>query len=287
MRGVSTLVILGVLSLGSLIALPQTALAACVSPPSGLVVWWPGDGNANDIAGANSGVLQNGATFAPGQVGQAFSLDGFDDFIEVPNSASLGITDEITIDAWVKIASPGGQFFPQHYVIDSRDGIGGGYGLNVDTELIQFWIGDFFPNYPSTVQVGQWHHVAGTYDGSNMVVYVDGVVMGSFSPTTNLIPSTAPLFIGQRFTFTERFDGLIDEVEIYGRALAASEIQAIFNAGSDGKCKPDGDGDNDGDNTLLIAGIIGAVIAAAAAVAVAAAIVKRRRRRPPLPPPLQ
>jgi hypothetical protein len=68
--------------------------------------------------------------------GSALEFDGGDDYIEVPYDDSLAITDEITIGAWVNIANAVGA--GQHYVVDSRDGTGGGYGLNVDTELIQF-----------------------------------------------------------------------------------------------------------------------------------------------------
>ena len=76
--------------------------AVCVTPPSGLVSWWPGDGSANDIVDLNDGTLQNGATFAPGKVGQAFSLDGTDDYVSVPDQSdwTLG-DDEFTIDLWV------------------------------------------------------------------------------------------------------------------------------------------------------------------------------------------
>ena len=48
----------------------------CAQPPAGLVSWWPGDGNAQDIIGPNDGTLQGGATFAPGVVGEAFKLNG-------------------------------------------------------------------------------------------------------------------------------------------------------------------------------------------------------------------
>ena len=53
----------------------------CTPPPTGLVSWWPGDGNPNDIQDSNDGTLQNGVTFAAGKVGQAFSFDGVDDFV--------------------------------------------------------------------------------------------------------------------------------------------------------------------------------------------------------------
>ncbi|MEI2725303.1 MAG: LamG domain-containing protein [Verrucomicrobiota bacterium] len=65
----------------------------CVAPAAGLVGWWRGESNADDWAGANAGVLQNGLGFASGEVGQGFSLDGVNDFISVPLSASLNVGD--------------------------------------------------------------------------------------------------------------------------------------------------------------------------------------------------
>ncbi|MDZ7369489.1 MAG: DUF1349 domain-containing protein [candidate division KSB1 bacterium] len=74
----------------------------CVNPPSGLVSWWPGENNANDIQSSNHGALQNGATFATGKVGQAFSFDGVDDYVSVPDNTNwdFGMND-FTIDLWL------------------------------------------------------------------------------------------------------------------------------------------------------------------------------------------
>ena len=55
----------------------------CVSPPSNLVSWWPGDGNAGDIVSGNNGALKNGVTFGTGIIGQAFSLNGVNQFVLV------------------------------------------------------------------------------------------------------------------------------------------------------------------------------------------------------------
>jgi len=75
----------------------------CVQPPPDLVSWWPADGNSNDIVGSKNGTLQSGATFAAGQVGQAFSLDGVNDFVLVPNLDA----PSLTFDAWIKRARTG------------------------------------------------------------------------------------------------------------------------------------------------------------------------------------
>ena len=68
-----------------------------------MVSWWPGEGDANDIQGNNHGTLQNGATFAPGMVGQAFGFDGVNDYIVVRDSTNLNFnsTSSITVDAWM------------------------------------------------------------------------------------------------------------------------------------------------------------------------------------------
>src|ERR1041385_5294121 len=69
----------------------SSARADCLPPPNGLVSWWPGDGNANDIVSGNNGALQNGATFTAG-VGQAFLLSKGDAFVQVPNAPGLNPT---------------------------------------------------------------------------------------------------------------------------------------------------------------------------------------------------
>jgi len=80
----------------------------CVSPPAGLVAWWPGDGTANDIAGINNGSLHNGATFAPGKVGQAFSFNGTSSYIRIADNPSLHFTSRMTVEAWIYPTSASG-----------------------------------------------------------------------------------------------------------------------------------------------------------------------------------
>src|SRR5204862_3772869 len=83
----------------------RTLLA--VLPPADLVSWWRAENNAADFTGSNNGILQNGTTFATGMVGQAFNLDGNDDFVDVPDSASLdAISSAITVEAWIKPEVP-------------------------------------------------------------------------------------------------------------------------------------------------------------------------------------
>ena len=218
----------------------------CTPPPSGLVSWWPGDGNANDIQDGNNGTFVNGATFAAGKVGQAFSFDGIDDFVQVADNTNLQPT-RFTIDAWIKTATIPEPIKPAFILARAGPNGFNGYDLSVYytsgvatlvVRLDQFTFGSASGN--TNVADGNWHHVAGTYDGTTVNVYVDGVLQGATTYTAGVgYVSGDPLLIGkrQRVANTSNFNGLIDEVEIFNRALSASEILGIFNAGSAGKCK--------------------------------------------------
>ena len=96
---------LGSTSLGFVAITSQAGAQTCTPPPAGLVAWWPADGNADDIAGGNDGVAQNGANFVPGQVEGSFSFDGIDDRIEVPDSTLWTFGSDFTIDLWTNFAS--------------------------------------------------------------------------------------------------------------------------------------------------------------------------------------
>jgi hypothetical protein len=262
--------ILAVLSLCFLLCfLPnatQAAFPACVPPPSGLIHWWPGEGDAADIAGNNDGTLLNGVTFAPGMVGQAFSFDGVNDNISAPSLSSSEVTTQVSVDAWV--FSAGGEHYYQG-VISTKPG---DIALRMTRQSDDMSTALGCPNthalfFQVVTEMGYkeakacftknvWHHVAGTYDGTSVRLYIDGHLVTSPSgvvsetPHSGMLSMATPVFIGsykeggEVGQGAELWSGLIDEVEIFNRALDASEILAIFNAGSAGKCKaPDTDGD--------------------------------------------
>src|SRR5262245_25144575 len=79
--------------------LEDRTVPTAVPAPAGIVSWWPGDGDASDLIGSNDGTLTNGAGFAAGMVGQAFSFDATDDVVDVGGSAS--VQGARTIEAWV------------------------------------------------------------------------------------------------------------------------------------------------------------------------------------------
>lgn len=239
-------------------AKPSTG-PSCVAPPAGLVSWWPGDGDASDIIGGNEGSALYSADFVPGKVGSAFRLDGVDDRVQVADSPSLDITGDITLDAWFRSDGPNGGM-----IINKENPAGPvrtGYALHVNPPFpassaatansvaVNFFspTGDHvgvnsrvsgdLTNYND----GVFHHIAGTYSVADGVarLYVDGQLLGTSTQASiaSIGTNDLPLIIGARDGSPLPFAGLIDEVEIFNRALSAAEIQGIFNAGSAGKCK--------------------------------------------------
>lgn len=206
----------------------------CVTPPSGLVSWWPGDGNAVDIVDNNHGALQNGATFAPGMVGLAFSLDGTDDYVSIPN-LDMNV---FSFEAWVKrdrIDVPG--FDRLLMSVDC-----GGWGVYFDGDNTVRLTHTCYSNVGSggIVTDFEWHHIAVTYDGFTAYFYLDGTLDSSSPYGVSFNSQNGGNYsIGSRGA-SEFFKGLIDEIRVYDRALSGAEIQAIFAAGSAGMCKDDG-----------------------------------------------
>jgi hypothetical protein len=252
---------------------PTAHAQTCTAPPSGLVAWYPGDGNANDIQGGNNGTLQNGTTFVPGKVGQAFHFNGANQFVQVANTPTLNFakTNSFSIDAWIRTTETVHNIFVATKQLNSVPFTG--YGLLIgngeapacdasnptppgagvltaflDNAQSSFCPPDHYLSVRGTTHLndGQWHHVAMSYDGSSSAagvkLFVDGAAESALVQSDNLgtgsIMSSASFTIGSRDNGGVPFNGDIDEVGVFNRALSASEIQAIVNAGSAGMCKP-------------------------------------------------
>jgi hypothetical protein len=217
---------------------------ACAVVPSGLISLWPGSGTANDIIRANSGTLANGADFSGGKVGTAFDFDGVNDYVQVNDSRSLDVSSGLTIEAWIKTSGTADYSRILEKFYDAAvGGNNNGFAVGFHTSgTMRFDVGNGLGSYavalnPAVVTDGLWHHVAAATDGAHAVLYVDGVA-GTAPSLSGFWPNTTrPLYIGRDSAFSDRFfSGLVDEVSIYNRALSATEVQAIYNAGSAGKC---------------------------------------------------
>ena len=254
-----------VLSLLVTFGIIQSAAAqtTCIDPPAGLVAWWRGEGNAQDSVGSHHGALQGGVSFVAGKVGQALSFNGAaDSFITLPNSPDfVPVGNQLTIDAWIKPDFTAANEFDT--ILTKRDGCSGsgiGYFLGVGKEGSGYAPGTVFltmstasgdaviPSGDTVVpNDGQFHHVAGTFDGAMMRVYLDGQLIGQAARAEPILPTTsAPVISHHGGSCSQRAVAVMDEIGFYNRALSDAEIQAIYAAGSAGKCIPVLDTDNDG-----------------------------------------
>jgi VCBS repeat-containing protein len=275
----------------------QAMAQSCVEPPAGLISWWAADGNADDIADGNHGTLVGGATFATGEVEEAFLLDGIDDFVDAGNAPNLHVSGgDFTVDAWVRfnaITGPGGLGVPpgDMAIVDKMlsgssplfHNLDGWRLLKQDDNRFYFCLGGgslnrcgdpaytVFSTTPAVV--GEWFHVAAVKSFSSFAIYVNGVQEDIRSPVPSFLDTNSVnLRFGSHFIAgvagnpTSFLNGLIDEVEIFNRALTAEEIAAIYNSGSAGKCKAnnppvavDDSYSADEDTTLAVAppGVLG------------------------------
>jgi|GEM_PF-6290462 len=233
----------GVCQTGLQFCQPPAAAEGCTPAPSGMISWWPGEGNANDVQDGNHGTLQNGAGYAAAKVAQGFNLDGLDDFVLVPSAGNLGGMSRLTIDAWVRFDRPPQGGFGE-FIVSSP-----GYLIARDTIALRGVVsvgGGVIEVTAPPINDNNFHHIALVYiaglagDNSVLQLYVDGSVVGTRNtPTTGVISTAAgPLGIGRGpGTAGSALDGVIDEVEIFNGVLLQSEIQAIYNAGPAGKCR--------------------------------------------------
>jgi len=218
----------------------------CVPRQKSLVAWWKAENDALDSVSTNHGTLANSPAFAPGKVGQAFAFDGVNQSVVVPDHPSLNPTLELTLECWFfahayppswgwDLLSKDGEYAgPRQYLLTI--GPAPHYGLTPHVGVP----GGFFNFVGNTsVTLSNWYHVAMTYDGAELKLYVNGQLDGSRWVSGPLITSTEPFRIGGGAPPGQaqyHFPGLIDEVSVYERALDSNEIAAIYQAGSAGKC---------------------------------------------------
>ncbi|OGG54873.1 MAG: hypothetical protein A3F84_13180 [Candidatus Handelsmanbacteria bacterium RIFCSPLOWO2_12_FULL_64_10] len=202
---------------------------------------WAGEGNGNDSKGGSHGALQGGVSFAPGVVGQAFSFNGTNGYVKVPASANLPYgSSPRTFMMWV-YTRPTSWARNQNTVFHfGGNGTspsfqsGSTFGLDMDVHPnMEFytWGNDILFN--AGVPQEGWVHVAVTYDGGTVRIYTQGQQRAAQPMALNTALTNLEIgaFIGSPAFGGLYFDGLIDEFMVFNRALSASEIQTIYNAG--------------------------------------------------------
>lgn len=224
------------------------ATTRSLSALPGLVAAWSFDEGTNNTAGDSSGGghtgTLNGPVWTAGRYGEALQFDGVNDTVLVADAAALDLTAGMTLEAWVRSSSTlaGWKVIMQKetdaWFLNANTGggnhlgVGGTFAGSCCTVL----------DGPAALPVNQWTHVAGTYDGAMLRLYVNGVAVANVARTGNLQVTSLPLRIGGSTYAGEYFPGLIDEVRIYNRALSLAEIQQDMTT----PVAPAADGDGDG-----------------------------------------
>lgn len=182
-------------------------------PEDGLIVYLPQDGTVY------------GANYVPGIVGTALSFDGVDDYVEYE---SINISGGFTFSGWFKSTSSA-----SYQTIINVDGSStGNPQLRLHQSKVQF---RFYASNDITsndaYSDGEWHlATGGLNDNGNYFLYVDASYQGSATPSDN-INWTGYLRSG-RYTSYDYYNGLIDDVRVYNRALTEEEIQILYKQGS-------------------------------------------------------
>ncbi len=185
---------------------------------------------------ANNGTL-SGATRVAGRTGSggALSFDGDNDWVTVADSPSLDVTTALTLEAWVRPSALGGW---RSVLMKERAG-GLAYSLYADNGVDGSQPAGtiFFGALPdqsvrgtSPLALNVWTHLAVTYDGTTMRLYVNGVLTAAQPQTGSVTTTARPFRIGGNGVWSDEFfSGLIDDVRVYSRALSAAEIQTDMN----------------------------------------------------------
>lgn len=213
------------------------------SGENGLVGYWEfnqGKGNiARDSSGkGNDGTIE-GATWVEGKIGKALEFDGIDDYVDCGNNMSLDITGAITIEAWVKFTDVSQEY--QHILEKGPYGKGGfRIFWNYKGTPHKFYFatsdGTEHGGYTSRkiLQNNVWYHIACVDTLSEVYFYLNAQRETLYSGTHTITETPYNLYIGKRSN-RNFFNGTIDDVRIYSRALTESEIKNHYMASGEGR----------------------------------------------------
>jgi hypothetical protein len=205
-----------------------------------LIAWWKfdeGEGDtAYDSAGNNDGTLTNGPVWTPSGINGSLSFDDVDDYVEVADDDCLDITDEITLSAWIRPRNTSA--VDEQFIVSKWD-VSSSYGMRLESANPRFFlmagsskIAKTYTDLNTSPDV--WAHVVATWDGQTMKAYLNGTVSEQNEPFAGIINiSDAPVAIGFNPGYDgglggAYFDGMIDDVRIYDRALSPNDISELY-----------------------------------------------------------
>jgi len=195
-------------------------------------------GIAADSSGnGNDGTLIGDPQWVQGKINGALDCDGNGDYVNCGYDPLFDVTtNEVTVCAWVTIRSIPGDW---RAAVAKGESAWRLSNVNYDPRFhfgITIWTASDTASIDGVTAVGydEWHHACGTFDGENINVYLDGVLDASATTTEPIGTVSTNVFIGNNPESTERYwDGLIDDVRVYDRALTAEEIQVVMLGGEE------------------------------------------------------
>jgi outer membrane lipoprotein-sorting protein len=204
----------------------------------GLVGWWKLDEGSGNIAVDSSdkgldGILVGDTSWVDGIVAGALAFDGDGDYVDVGKDPAFDITQQITVSAWIKVDA----FDREFQAIVTKGDSAWRLQRNWKNNTLEFACtgivvpGNKWGSIHCAVDVndGRWHHAAGTYNGSQICLYVDGKLDVSSTASGTIKINNQPVYIGENSERPNRFwNGLIDDVRLYSYALTTDEVAAIY-----------------------------------------------------------
>jgi hypothetical protein len=224
-------------ALCALLVIPAAAQVPSYVPTDGLVGWWPFNGNANDESGNGNDGVVNGATLTEdrnGAIDAAFSFDGINSLISIAHNTSITVSNNssLTVQAW---ALKSGVNSTTHILGKRINGCGSidyqfGYCEancnNAFSEGVGFGCASAYAYSQVLLENNMWNHFVGTFNGEEWKIYLNGNMVGSIlSNSTN--PNIGDLLIGGSGS-CQKWEGSIDDIAIYNRALTEQEIQNLY-----------------------------------------------------------
>jgi RHS repeat-associated protein len=192
---------------------------------------------AGDSVGAHNGTI-HGAAWTAGTVGEALSFDGVDDYVKAVNSENLNFANIITVEAWARLDAT--DFTKWYTVVCNFESSGWGIEISPDYDKWE-WLLHINGSYrtvrsDAVVIPGEWYHIVGIYDGSEVSLFINGVKQtATISVTGSIKESPVAVTIGANpeagGSFIRNFKGVIDEVAVYNTALSPEEIQQHYQNG--------------------------------------------------------
>jgi hypothetical protein len=203
------------------------------APLDGLVAWWAFDEDTDspitlDYYGNRLGGVLSKCKRAPGIDGNALVCDG--GWVTVEPDPRLSVTAALSIECWVKTDQAGqDNRWMVNRVLSGGTNTGFRLGLAKGAPSFEVPVTDFSHhlNAEQPLPLGRWVHLAGTFDGKVMRLYVDGQLVGTMDRPGPARGSNLPLYLGSYAPdHWAHFDGLLDEVRLWSRALTPEEIAA-------------------------------------------------------------